>query len=56
MQIGESYERGPRRGGRGGRGQGRGGRGRGRGGRGRGGHNDRGEGFVYNPEDFPELK
>ena len=38
MQICESYERGPRRGGRGGRGQGTGGRGRGRG-RGRGGHN-----------------
>ena len=50
MQIGESYERGPRRGGRGGRG----GRGQGRGGRGRG--KGRGGGFVYNPEDFPELK
>ena len=52
LQIGESFERGPRRGGRGGRGQDRRGRGRGRGGR--GGHKD--EGFVYNPEDFPELK
>ena len=50
LQIGESYERGPRRGGRGGRG----GRGQGRGGRGRG--KGRGGGFVYNPEDFPELK
>ncbi len=42
LQIGESFERGPRRGGRG-----RGGRGSG--GRGRGGK------FVYNPDDFPEL-
>ena len=50
LQIGESYERGPRRGGRGGRGW----RGQGRGGRGRG--KGRGGGFVYNPEDFPELK
>lgn len=54
LQIGESFERGPRRGGRGGRG--RGGRGRGREGRGKGDYNDKGGGFHYNPEDFPELK
>ena len=62
LEIGENFERGPRRGRRG-RGE-RGGRGRGerggRGGRGRGkgrdNDNEEKGGFVYDPEDFPELK
>ena len=52
LEIGESFERGPRRGGRG---RGRGGRGRGGKGRGGRGYENDGKKFVYNPDDFPEF-
>ena len=52
LQIGETFDRRPRRGGRG-----QGGRGKGRGGRGRDQDKEGKEGgFVYNEEDFPKLE
>lgn len=50
IQIGESFDRRPRRG------RERGGRGQGGRGRGKGGKGDRGDKFVFNEEDFPKLE
>ncbi len=57
LEIGETFERGPRRGGRGGRGRkGERGREQRRGGRGRDNDNEKSGGFVYDPKDFPAFE